>query len=59
MALLEHPKGDAQYVSRAAVDKNGDLFFGHIGARPAGIFKLSMPASRKKADAWLPLKKWG
>ena len=59
VALLEHPDGDAQYVSRAAVDNNGDLFFGHIGSRPAGIFKLSMPASRRKANAWLPLRKWG
>jgi len=59
VALLERPNGTAQYVSRAAVDHNGDLFFGHIGFRPAGIFKLSMPADRKKVNAHLPLKKWG
>ncbi len=56
---LKHPNGAAQYVSRGAVDHNGDLFFGHIGSRPAGIFKVSMPANRKKKDAHLPIRMWG
>jgi len=56
---LEHPTGSAQYVSRGAVDHNGDLFFGHVGQRPSGIFKVSMPPDRKKANAHLPIRMWG
>jgi hypothetical protein len=56
---LVHPKGLAQYVSRGAVDHNGDLFFGHVGSRPSGIFKVTMPASRKKKNAHLPIRMWG
>jgi hypothetical protein len=56
---LEHPKTFAQYVSRGAVDHNGDLFFGHIGAHPSGIFKVEMPAERKKQNAHLPIRIWG
>ncbi len=56
---LVHPDGPAQYVSRGAVDHNGDLFFGHVGMRPSGIFKVSMPANRKKKDAHLPIRMWG
>jgi hypothetical protein len=56
---LEHPMGFAHYVSRGAVDHNGDLFFGHVGSRPSGIFKVSMPANRKKKNAHLPIRMWG
>jgi len=59
VARLEHPNGPAHYVSRGAVDHNGDLFFGHVGSRPCGIFKVSMPADRKKKDAHLPIRMWG
>ncbi|HVX66980.1 MAG TPA: hypothetical protein VHA11_10280 [Bryobacteraceae bacterium] len=59
VARLEHPTGLAQYVSRGAVDHNGDLFFGHVGERPSGIFKVSMPAERKRKNAHLPVRMWG
>jgi hypothetical protein len=61
VTLLEHPVGTAQYVSRGAVDHHGDLFFGYINhrARPAGIFKVTMPADRKKENAHLPIRVWG
>jgi hypothetical protein len=59
VALLEHPQKPAQYVSRGAVDHNGDLFFGHVGNRPSGIFKVPLPAERKKKDAHLPIRMWG
>lgn len=59
VARLEHPNGSAQYVSRGAVDHNGDLFFGHIGSRPAGMFKLTLPAGRKRKNAHLPIRMWG
>jgi hypothetical protein len=44
MGMLKHPVGTAQNVSRAAVDHNGDLFFGYINhqARPVRIFKVTM-----------------
>lgn len=59
VALLNRPCAPAQYVSRGAVDHNGDIFFGHVGRKPVGIFKLHMPAERKKTDAHLPIRKWG
>ena len=59
ITVLEHPTTLAQYVSRGAVDHNGDLFFGHVGSRPSGIFKVSMPADRKKKNAHLPIRMWG
>ncbi len=59
VARLEHPTGLAHYVSRGAVDHNGDLFFGHVGNHPSGIFKVSMPADRKRKNAHLPIRMWG
>jgi hypothetical protein len=56
---LVHPNGFAHYVSRGAVDHNGDLFFGHVGSNPCGIFKVSMPADRKRENAHLPIRMWG
>jgi len=59
VALLEHPNRFAQYVSRGAIDHNGDLFFGHVGSRPAGIFKMHMPKERKRRNAHIPMRVWG
>lgn len=59
VALLERPGQFAHYVSRGAVDRNGDLFFGHVGPKPVGIFKVHMPPQRKKPNAHLPLRMWG
>ena len=59
VARLEHPTEFAQYASRGAVDHNGDLFFGHVGASPSGIFKVEMPAGRKRENAHLPIRIWG
>ena len=59
VARLERPDEFAQYVSRGAVDHNGDLFFGHVGPRPTGIFKVWMPERRKRPDAHLPIRIWG
>jgi len=59
VALLERPEHNAQYVSRGAPDHNGDLFFGHVGPSPVGLFKLHMPEDRKKQDAHLPIRMWG
>ena len=59
VALLERPGHDAQYVSRGAVDHNGDLFFGHVGPVPVGLFRMEMPKDRKRANAHLPIRMWG
>lgn len=59
VTVLQRPGEFAQYVSRGAVDHNGDLFFGHVGPMPVGIFKVDMPADRKRRDAHLPIRVWG
>jgi len=59
VALLERPDEFSQYVSRGAIDRNGDLFFGHVGPRPVGIFRLRLPEDRKRRDPHLPLRVWG
>ncbi len=59
VALLKRPDAPAQYVSRGAVDHNGDLFFGHVGPTPVGLFKVEMPLDRKRENAHLPIRIWG
>ena len=59
VSTLQHPSDFAQYVSRGAVDHRGDLFFGHVGSHPSGIFKVEMPADRKRENAHLPIRMWG
>lgn len=59
VAILERPGHDAQYVSRGAVDHNGDLFFAHVGPRPVGIFRVEVPADRRRPNAHLPIRTWG
>ena len=59
VAYLERPDHAAQYVSRGAVDHNGHLFFAHVGPRPVGIFKVEVPAERRRENAHLPIRTWG
>ena len=60
VGLLDRPDDCAQYVSRGAVDRNGDLFFGHVAEkRPVGVFRVAMPEDRKKPNAHLPIRMWG
>ena len=59
VAVLQHPTHPAQYVSRGAVDHNGNLFFGVVGTKPVGIFKVHLPASRRKKNAHLSIRMWG
>jgi hypothetical protein len=59
VTVLRRPDAFSQYVSRGAVDHNGDLFFGHVGQRPVGLFKVEMPQDRKKEDIHLPIRMWG
>jgi hypothetical protein len=59
VAILNRPDSNSQYVSRGAVNKEGDLFFGHVGPRPVGIFKVTMPTERKAMGKNVPLRSWG
>jgi hypothetical protein len=59
VTVLQRPGEFAQYVSRGAVDHNGNLFFGHVGPMPVGIFKVDMPAESRRVDAHLPIRIWG
>ncbi len=56
--VLEKPDLPAQYVSRGAMDRNGDIFFGNVGHRPVGIFKVQVPARLKKRLD-IPVRTWG
>ena len=59
VSVLQRPGEYAQYVSRGAVDHNGNLFFGHVGPMPVGIFKVDMPVEYRRPDAHLPIRIWG
>ena len=64
VAVLTRPGGQAaQYVSRGAVDRNGDLFFGHLNVLrsnwPAGMFRIQPPASRRIKPSKDYLRMWG
>jgi hypothetical protein len=59
VAVLRKPNGPAHYVSRGAVDAVGDLFFGNVGHKPVGLFKVTMPSERRKENAHLPIRMWG
>jgi hypothetical protein len=62
VAVLERPDAFSQYVSRGAIDRNGDLFFAHVPGDqppPAGIFRVLFPADGKRSDAERPTRIWG
>lgn len=60
VAVLKRPDGTAHYISRGAVDANGDLFFGQVGApKPVGMLKVTVPQDRKRNNAHLPIRMWG
>jgi hypothetical protein len=57
IARLDHPDRSVQYVSRAARDRFGNLFFGHVGGVPSGMFRLEMNAEGD--DLHTPMRTWG
>jgi hypothetical protein len=59
VGVLDRPDACAQYVSRGAVDRNGDLFFGHVGPKPVGLFRVGMPSDRKNPQTRPPIRLWG
>ncbi len=59
-AVLDRGDGKAShYVSRGGMDRNGDLFFGNVGATPSGIFKLEMDCLEPPDPRAHPLRLWG
>jgi len=59
IAHLTHEGRTAQYVSRGARNRFGNLFFGHVGGVPSGIFRLPMNAPGGRSDLHEPLRTWG
>ncbi|MFA5859720.1 MAG: hypothetical protein WC955_11730 [Elusimicrobiota bacterium] len=59
VATLTRPDGAAQYISRGARDRNGDLFFMNVGRLPVGFFKMTMPGRKESSNSHLPLRIWG
>lgn len=62
VAMVERTDALSQYITRATVDRNGDLFFGTIigPAEPeAGIFRVELPEDRKMPESLPPLRVWG
>ena len=57
--VLRRPDGIAQYCSRAARDRHGDLFFANVGRIPVGLFRVRMPNRSDADDATKPLRSWG
>jgi hypothetical protein len=57
VAKLKRSAAPSQYISRAARDIHGDLYFAHVGWQPVGLFKLSMGVKGKNKH--LPLRVWG
>jgi hypothetical protein len=59
-AELKRPdQKPAHYVSRAAMDRKGDLFFGNVGGVPSGIFRLDMGCAKPPRPEQHPLRLWG
>ena len=57
-ARVEKPGAAGHYVSRAARDRLGNLFFGHVARPlPTGLSRLDMGA--EGSDLHLPLRTWG
>ena len=57
--VLKRPAAIAQYITRGAKDRNGDIFFGNVGKIPVGFFKMQMPNRNRDAGSFLPLRMWG
>lgn len=60
--VAELDRGDdkpSHYVSRGAMDRNGDLFFGNVGGTPSGIFRLPMNCETPPDPNQHPLRPWG
>jgi len=59
VARLQRPGAGSQYISRAAFSGDGDLWLGHVGPAPVGVFRV--PASLLGTDrgSAAPYRSWG
>ena len=57
LAVLCRPGAASHYVSRGARDASGDLYFGHVGIKPVGIFHVKMSYTEKPTPVLL--RPWG
>jgi len=48
----------AQYIAKATVDLNGQLYFASCASRPTGIFRYS-PQEKKVASSFASVRRWG
>lgn len=53
------PGTSSSYVTRGARDRWGHLYFGHVGARPVGLFRLPVADPAPAGMAHRPLRLWG
>ncbi|HRU23778.1 MAG TPA: hypothetical protein P5569_07515 [Candidatus Latescibacteria bacterium] len=58
-AYLKEEGRPSQYVSRAGRDRFGNLYFGHVGGTPSGMFRLPMDNPSGRSDLHEPLRTWG
>lgn len=56
---LVRPDASSSYVTRGARDPAGNLYFGHVGKPPVGIFRVTVPRTARPAAPDLPLRMWG
>lgn len=58
---FHRPEGISNYMCRAAVDAEGDLFFGMVNhpQKPNGIFQVKLPSAPGQTGLDLPLRMWG
>ncbi len=59
VCVLHRPGGSSSYVTRGARDRDGNLYFGHVGKVPVGLFRVTMPATASGSASRLPLRLWG
>ena len=58
-AVLARDDHTSHYVSRGAMDRHGNLFFGTVSAQPNGIFRLPMDDVPDSQSVRVPLRMWG
>ncbi|GEM_PF-202307 len=61
VGVFERPEGISNYMSRGAIDSEGDLFFGMVNhsQKPNGVFRVELPRERKQGRVDVPLRMWG
>lgn len=56
VCLLERPDAASGYVSRGARDRSGNLYFGHVGKSPVGLFRVETGTTNAEPPS---LRMWG